>query len=112
MNPTFLLELSDILLAKVATDVKINVISESASQVISYANINLESLNPKLQDKIYYTESPLSFDKMIKAGRLEIFESLSKYLKKPKSQGFAREMFLCSNETLRLGVAPYMIQHL
>ena len=77
MNPTFLLELSDLLLAKVAGDVKINVIAESASQVISYANINLESLNPKLQDKIYYTESPLSFDKMIKAGRLEIFENLS-----------------------------------
>jgi hypothetical protein len=48
---------------------------------------------------------------MIKAGRLEIFDSLSDYLKKPRAQGFAREMFLCSNETLRLGVAPYMIQH-
>lgn len=77
LNPTFILELSDLLLAKVASDVKINVIADSASQVISYANINLESLNPKLQDKIYFTESPLSFDKMIKSGRLEIFENLS-----------------------------------
>jgi hypothetical protein len=31
MNPTFLLELADLLLAKIASDVKINVISGAAS---------------------------------------------------------------------------------
>ena len=45
VNPTFLLEIVDILLHKTQLDVYITVISESAQQVISYANINLEMLN-------------------------------------------------------------------
>ena len=55
---------------------KIVFISEAANALIEYANINLEYLNPMLQRKIYNTENPLSFDKLIKSGRLTIFKDV------------------------------------
>ena len=45
IQPTFLLELVDLLLYKIHESIKIIVLSESAQQVIAFANINLESLN-------------------------------------------------------------------
>ena len=50
--------------------------SESAQSLIEYANINLEYLNPMLQGKIYNTENPLSFDKLIASGRLTIYRDI------------------------------------
>jgi hypothetical protein len=50
--------------------------SESATPLIEYANINLEYLNPMLQGKIYNTENPLSFDKLINTGRLFIYKDI------------------------------------
>ena len=55
---------------------KIIVISEAAKSVVEYANINLEYLNTKLQDKIYETKNPLSIDKLFKDKRLAIFPSV------------------------------------
>jgi len=49
--------------------------------LIEYANINLEYLNPMLQSKIYNTENPLSFQKLIKSGRLLICKDIQDYLK-------------------------------
>lgn len=53
--------------------VQIIVISESANSVMSLANVNVEYLNRKLQEKIYLAENPLSYDKLIKQSRLQIF---------------------------------------
>jgi len=62
--------------------------SESATPLIEYANINLEYLNPMLQGKIYNTENPLSFDKLINSGRLFIYKDIQEYLNHKKgSQG-------------------------
>jgi len=66
----------DLLLHKINENVRIVVLSESAQSVIEYSNINVEYLNKKLQEKIYMTESPLSFDKLIKTGRLKIYSCL------------------------------------
>lgn len=51
-------------------------ISYSAYSVVQYANINLEYLNRKLQEKIYLTENPLSFDKLFKQNRLKIYSNI------------------------------------
>lgn len=48
VQPTFLLELVDLLLHKLNDQVQIVVISHSAHSVVQYANINLEYLNRKL----------------------------------------------------------------
>ena len=48
VQPTFLLEMVDLLLHKLSDQVRIIVISESAHSVFQYANINLEYLNQKL----------------------------------------------------------------
>lgn len=50
--------------------------SESAQSLIEYANINLGYLNPMLQGKIYNTENPLSFDKLISTGRLAVYKDI------------------------------------
>ena len=65
VQPCFILEIVDILLHKLDSRVKIVFMSEAAQSLIEYANINLEYLNPMLQGKIYNTENPLSFDKLI-----------------------------------------------
>lgn len=61
---------------KLSDQVKIIFMSESATPLIEYANINLEYLNPMLQGKIYNTENPLSFDKLINSGRLFIYKDI------------------------------------
>jgi hypothetical protein len=115
-QPTFLLELIDLLCVKLSEQVKIVVISESSNSVMQYANINLESLNTKLQDKIYITENPLSFEKLLKAGRMQIFASTQDYLNSKRTSfgiggskiipnDYCRELFITSNETLRMGDA-------
>lgn len=76
VQPTFLLELVDLLLHKLNDQVQIVVISYSAYSVVQYANINLEYLNRKLQEKIYLTENPLSFDKLFKQNRLKIYSNI------------------------------------
>ena len=65
VQPHFILEIVDILLHKLDRNVKIVFMSEAATSLIEYANINLEYLNPMLQGKIYNTENPLSFDKLV-----------------------------------------------
>ena len=65
---------------RLSDQVRIIVISDSANSVIQFSNINLEYLNIKLQDKIYNTENPLSFDKMVKDNRISIFRSIQEYL--------------------------------
>ena len=60
--------------------------SESAQSLIEYANINLEYLNPMLQGKIYNTENPLSFDKLIASGRLAIYRDIQEYLTSHKKR--------------------------
>lgn len=76
IQPYFVLEIVDILLHKLYDQVKIIFMSESAHSMIEYANINLSYLNPMLQDKIYRTENPLSFDKLIKSGRLAVYKDI------------------------------------
>lgn len=103
IQPFFLLELVDLLLHRLSELVKIVVISPSAKSVIQYANINLEYLNHKLQDKIYITESPLSFDKLMQGGRMQIFSDVEEYLTSKKNQqgmivnDFSRELFITSH---------------
>lgn len=115
IQPQFILEIVDILLLQIDERVKIVFISEAANALIEYANINLEYLNPMLQRKIYNTENPLSFDKLIKSGRLTIFKDVQEYLKFKKSGGgqhnsglagtdnpfafgeFTRELIICSH---------------
>ena len=75
------MEIVDLLLHKVDDHVQIVFMSESALSLIEYANINLEYLNPMLQNKIYNTENPLSFQKLIKSGRLLICKDIQDYLK-------------------------------
>ena len=95
--------------------VKIVFISEAATALIEYANINLEYLNPMLQRKIYNTENPLSFDKLLSSGRLTIFKDVQEYLKFKKTGGgqnaaglagpdnifnfgeYTRELIICSH---------------
>ena len=60
VQPHFILEIVDILLHKLDERVKLVFMSEAALPLIEYANINLEYLNPMLQNKIYHTENPLS----------------------------------------------------
>lgn len=91
VQPTFLLEIVDLLLHKLNDRVSIVVISDSAHSVVQYSNINLEYLNTKLQEKIYKnlfsnskehpgTENPLSFDILLKSGRMQIFPTIQEYL--------------------------------
>ena len=86
--------------------------------MVEYANINLEYLNIKLQEKIYNTENPLSFDKLFKAKRLQIFPNILEYLnfKKQNLTGsiineYTRELFIASHESLRMGDAAYLFQN-
>lgn len=116
VQPTFILEIIDLLLHKVDEHVQIVFMSESALSLIEYANINLEYLNPMLQNKIYNTENPLSFQKLIKSGRLLICKDIQEYLK-IKKQGssmneYKREIFICSHESLRLGDSVYWLYNL
>lgn len=116
VQPTFILEIIDLLLHKVDEHVQIVFMSESALSLIEYANINLEYLNPMLQNKIYNTENPLSFQKLIKSGRLLICKDIQEYLK-IKKQGssmneYQREIFICSHESLRLGDSVYWLYNL
>lgn len=79
--------------------------------------MNVEYLNRKLQEKIYLAENPLSYDKLIKQSRLQIFQNLQEYLanKKVKNitiQNYERELFITSHESMRLGDAPYLLQYL
>ena len=106
--------------------VKIVFMSEAAQPLIEYANINVEYLNPMLQNKIYHTENPLSFDKLIRSGRLSIYKDIQEYLaqhKKPQmnsnndSRMFAfneynRELLICSHQSLRLGDSVYWLHNL
>ena len=82
--------------------------SESAQPLIEYSNINLGYLNPMLQGKIYNTENPLSFDKLISTGRLAVYKDIQEYLnsRKGANQGidgvplfneYERELLLCSH---------------
>jgi len=105
----------DILLHQIDERVKIVFISEAATALIEYANINLEYLNPMLQRKIYNTENPLSFDKLLSSGRLTIFKDVQEYLKFKKTGGgqnaaglagpdnifnfgeYTRELIICSH---------------
>jgi len=48
VQPTFILEIVDLLLHKIDEQVKIVFMSEAALSLIEYANINLEYLNPML----------------------------------------------------------------
>jgi Cft2 family RNA processing exonuclease len=80
IQPYFVLEIVDLILHKLYENVKIVFISESAQPLIEYSNINLAYLNPMLQGKIYNTENPLSFDKLINSGRLTVYKDIQEYL--------------------------------
>ena len=126
VQPHFILEIVDILLHKLDDRVKIVFMSEAALPLIGYANINLEYLNPMLQNKIYHTENPLSFDKLLRTGRLSIFKDIQEYLASHKknhatsandSQLFTfneyqRELLICSHQSLRLGDSVYWLHNL
>lgn len=79
-----MLEIVDLLLHKLYSQVKIVFIAESALPLIEYSNINLGYLNPMLQGKIYNTENPLSFDKLISSGRLSVYKDIQEYLNNRK----------------------------
>jgi hypothetical protein len=73
----------------------------------------------KLQEKIYINENPLSFEKLISNNRMQIFSTMQEYLNSKKSdQGkiipneSCRELFITNHESLRLGVAPQLLQTL
>jgi hypothetical protein len=121
ISPYFVLEIVDILLHKLYDQVKIVFMSESALPLIEYANINLGYLNPMLQGKIYNTENPLSFDKLISSGRLFVYKDIQEYLMSRKGghQGidvplfneYERELLLCSHQSMRLGDAVYWLNN-
>lgn len=75
-----MLEIVDLLVHKVDERAKIIFLSEAAQALVEYANINLEYLNPILQNKIYHTEMPLSIQKLLKTGRLLICRDIQEYL--------------------------------
>ena len=81
MQPYFVLEIVDVLLYKLDEQVKIVFMSDSAFPLIEYSNINLGYLNSLLQGKIYNTENPLSFDKLIASGRLSVYKDIQEYLR-------------------------------
>ena len=123
VQPFFILEIVDILLHKIDSRVKIVFMSESAQSLIEYANINLEYLNPMLQGKIYNTENPLSFDKLIASGRLSIYKDIQEYLTAHKKRHsndnsmftfneYTRELLICSHHSLRLGDSVYWLHNL
>lgn len=117
VQPYFMLEIVDLLVHKVDERVKIIFMSEAAQALVEYANINLEYLNPMLQQKIYHTECPLSIQKLIKTGRLLICKDIQEYLDlKKNSMGsfteFQREIFICSHDSLRLGDSVYWLFNL
>ena len=102
------MEIVDILLHKLDENVKIVFMSDAANALIEYSNINLEYLNPMLQQKIYATENPLSFDKLIKTGRMLIYKDIQEYLSSHKKQHlhdnqmftfdqYQRELLICSH---------------
>lgn len=99
--------------------------------MLEYANINLEYLNPMLQGKIYNTENPLSFDKLLRSGRMLIYKDIQEYLAKTKQSSqqraaavgvgvegilkyneFERELLICSHQSLRLGDSVYWLHNL
>ena len=96
--------------------------SDAAQALIEYANINVEYLNPMLQSKIYATENPLSFDKLVKSGRMLIYKDIQEYLASHKKQHsndsllfaneYKRELLICSHQNLRFGDSVYWFHNL
>lgn len=72
-----------------------------------------------LQGKIYNTENPLSFDKLISSGRLAVYKDIQEYLTSRKGMNgnpsafheYERELLLCSHQSLRLGDAVYWLNN-
>lgn len=123
VQPQFALEIVDLLLHKLDERIKIVFMSDAANALLEYANINLEYLNPMLQGKIYNTENPLSFDKLINSGRMVIFKDIQEYLNSKKSAGsidtglfsfneIERELLICSHQSMRLGDSVYWLHNL
>lgn len=117
-----ILEILDLLIHKISDRVKIIFIAESASQIIQYANINVEYLNLMLQKKIYSAEDPFSFDKLFKENRLFVFNSIEHYLEYKKERSvatgittfddFSQEVIMASSPTLRLGDSVYWLHNM
>ena len=111
-----MLEIVDLLVHKVDERAKIIFLSDAAQALVEYANINLEYLNPILQNKIYHTENPLSIQKLIKSGRLLICRDIQEYLDQKKASQsyneYQREILICSHESLRLGDSVYWLFNL
>lgn len=53
VSAPFLLEICDLLAHKIDERIRLVFMGESAQAMIEYANINLEYLTPRLQQKIY-----------------------------------------------------------
>jgi hypothetical protein len=87
-QPTFLIEILDLLVHKVDEQVKIVFMAEAAQALIEYASINMEYLNPMLQNKVYKTENPFNITNLMKSGRLQICKDIQEYLHLKKSQSF------------------------
>ena len=61
---------------KVDEQVKIVFMAEAAQALIEYASINMEYLNPMLQNKVYKTENPFNITNLLKSGRLQICKDI------------------------------------
>jgi len=64
VDPVFILSIIDFFQLKCGEGTRVNYFSDSAGPLISIANVNVDFLNKKLQDKIYFADNPFDFDKM------------------------------------------------
>ncbi|CDW78963.1 integrator complex subunit 9-like [Stylonychia lemnae] len=122
VQPTFILEIIDILIHKL-TNVRIIFISESADQIMQYANISVEYLNQKLQTKIQGSENPFQFEKLLNDDRMQVFSNIEQYLEHKKEKQlmnggigsfdeFSKEIIITSHPSMRLGESSYWLNHL
>jgi len=106
-----LLELADFLIHKLDDRVKIRYFSESVKQVMEFANINVDFLNPKLQDKIYQAMFPFTFDKLSQNHRLHCFKDVMEYKEQLRKvlDAFDSEIVICPYTHIRFGPSAYWL---
>lgn len=79
VDPLFILSIIDFFQVKCDEGTRVHYFSDSAGPLISIANVNVDFLNEKLQDKIYNTDNPFDFEKMKEAGTFNHFKDITEY---------------------------------
>lgn len=116
-NPIFLLDLIDILQLKVGSFRKLHIISSVFPAVESYANANVDYLNPPLQKKIFSKnpQLPISTSDLKDKRRLEIFPDLFSFVEVIRGRRNymmeeAPSIYITVDSTLRLGYSAKILE--